>query len=540
MTLLLATLEKEIELLAGSGATNLSKLAACTDSLLLTFRDVESELEAEVRLEQDEKQARKQSSSETQTTNGNNETSGTLLEASRDVSPIRSPRKGLLQTHDPFERLQQETGHWYNASIGSLKRYNGQILKFLKNMINNSKFWVDLDEAYSFPLDLNSAPTREVTEEVAAAGLYNAAQLRKIHNRQYLMKSIAMHFLKSGYENCLEDILNDSGLAGKAQMEFVDEFNELGWILEDIKVRHDLTLALGWLERKQAFLDCPELLFRLHTLQFILILKGDARVMLNTETGVQSDGPFPALLYSKMYISRYYEQYADQIEPLMTLLLFKPHGDDENSNILKEFIYKVFVQGIKEDASRVSQKKFIAEILRCFPDVNSNQGLFETMANRLASEFCADMGLSNDLSLFEALLSGFVNLPTFYKYNRLQLKLGGKKTEETNPDDMDLPFQLPDKNRFLFNYHPIFICPVSKEQLMPLTTEEEAPKRNLLTFRAPSTTEKNPVVVFNLCRHLALKESVRSLLRGTDRFKCHYCYKKHKILEVKDAYFIDL
>ena len=70
-----------------------------------------------------------------------------------------------------------------------------------------------------------------------------------------------------------------------------------------------------------------------------------------------------------------------------------------------------------------------------------------------------------------------------------------------------------------------FICPVSREQLIPIT-------ENGYTTQA---------VVLNYCQHLVLRDSIWHLSKkGIDIFKCHYCYKKHKYSDVTDAYFIDL
>lgn len=541
MTLLLATLEKEIELLTDAGSSRLTQLIDRTDLVLESLRNLEADLVADSQRDADQDPMALSRSTSEKSTPGikssiePNEIESDLPCPSLSTSLLLDQKTSSSGT---LETLQQETSSWYTGSIGDLKGYNSQILKFLKNVVNNTKFRVDLDEAYTFPLELNSAPAKEISESIVAAGLYDVPQLRRSQNRLHLMKSIAVHFLKMGHETCLEDILAAAGLEGQAHLQLVDQFHELCLIVEDIKVTHDLTRALKWLENNSQ-LECKELLFRLHSLQFILILSGNITFDPSKDSSF-SDNRSMALSYSKTFISKYYVEYSRHIELLMTLLLFKPREINENDKLLKECMYKAFVKDVKDDPAQASQKKHMTEILLCFPDVHDNQTIFDTLANKLMSEFCASMGLSNDSSLFEALLAGFVNLPNFYKYNRLQLKLGVKKPEEVATDELDLPFQLPDNNRFLFNYHPIFICPVSKEQLMPLTTEEEASKTLLLAPRPNSVDEKNPVVVFDLCHHLALKESVRSLLRGSDRFKCHYCYKKHKILEVQDAYFIDL
>lgn len=115
----------------------------------------------------------------------------------------------------------------------------------------------------------------------------------------------------------------------------------------------------------------------------------------------------------------------------------------------------------------------------------------------------------------------------------------------------ELPFQLPDSNRFLFRNHPIFICPVTREQSIPLseTTEESiivnTDANGQLVSRKRKIAVDNPlntqVVALKYCNHLALKESVWHLSKkGIDVFKCPYCYKKHKFTDAVDAYFIDL
>ena len=185
------------------------------------------------------------------------------------------------------------------------------------------------------------------------------------------------------------------------------------------------------------------------------------------------------------------------------------------------------------------------------------------------------MKLSNDSSLFQSILAGHLYLPSFYKYNQIQLKLKKLKTisnekvheEHTGqsssnnsgsshaehqmanlvaPYQFELPFQLPDSNRFLFKYHPIFICPVSREQSIPITEtlvqttirEDNIIKKRKYVVENPSKTQ---VVILNYCQHLALRDSIWQLSKkGMEVFKCHYCYKKHKYSDISDAYFIDL
>lgn len=527
MTELLTTLEREVDLLLDSGSSNLTQLANSTDIFLQDLRQLEAELEVEC-----QEQITKAPSLDSLISSNGLEN----IENGSQLSTL-----ALNEKNHSFEKLNKQFGNWYTNGIQGLKNYNGQITKFQKNVVNNSKFKVDLDDAYAFPLDLNSAPTREDMEAVSGTTLRNATEVPKLQNRRNLMKTISVHFLKMGYGSCVDELLKSLNLENLVKQATIDQFTELGHIVEDIKVRHDLTKALEWIagEKRNRSPSFIELLFRLEMLQFVNLIQGRARQGPDSSEMTINDA-LVGLKYALKNFPKYFNRYADEIYPLMTLLLFKQPEESMSEKTLQEFMYKAFIKEIKDGGPKDYQKQFVAEILRCFSDIHSNQRLFDVMANKLTAVFCADMGLSNNSSLFEALLSGFVNLPNFYKYSRLQLKMNKQRPKEPITEETDMPFQLPDKNRFLFNYHPIFICPVSKEQLMPLTFEEEPPKKKSLLYGQSNGSDKNPVVVFQHCRHLALRESVKSLLRGSEKFKCHYCYKKHRILEVKDAYFIDL
>lgn len=551
MTELLNTLEKEINLLSQSGSSSLDSLVQNTDAFLQSLKILELELEQEVRAEQDRRSQLSDLKEENDENMHQDEIGFLFKNENENFLNLNSISMSGLSNNDHsmvndtgkqppkddlFDQLTKETSNWYNLSISSLKKYNGQISKFLKNIVNNSKFKVDLDDAYSFPLDLNSMLSKKALRPGDGFDTFRA------DNSDNLMKSIAVHFFKLGFGSCVDVIIESFNFQGQVNQVTVDQFHKLGSIVEDITQRHDLEQALTWIYGKERTSDsCFELLFRLNMLQYISILKGAINGEESNSADAQNiDSSLQALRYASRNFPKFFEHYLDEIAPLMMLLLFKQPETSVTEKSLKEFIHKAFVQGIDDGSLHLYQQEFVAEILRCFDDIHGNQHLFDTMAAKLTAEYCSNMGLSSQSSLFEALLSGFVNLPNFYKYSRLQKKMNAKRPIENATEQIDMPFQLPDKNRFLFNYHPIFICPVSKEQLMPLTIEDEQPNTKLLSFPFPTDVDKNPVVVFDYCRHLALKESVRSLVRGSDKFKCHYCYKKHRILEVKDAYFIDL
>lgn len=512
MTVLVENLKKEVDLLDDAGASAFSAIASDTAALLDDLRALEKSLVAEIA---------------TTDVNGGNHPNPTANEEN-------SLNGRTSSTHIPSSTTQLLPGvksassRWYTLSISSLKTYNHQISKYVKNIAMSPKYKVDLDSAYTFPLLLDAYPTNTDTNALSNAD-----------NRQELVKSIVVHLLKSGHNGAVAELVRDCRIDQKMDDTMAAQFLQLHRILEELKVRHELASAVQWLETQNPAPRSArvQILLKLHLLQFVLYLSGGT-----LGSGVQ------AYIYAKTHFPLYFKNYINEIAPAMTLLLHDPMRLLSQYNAdLRRNISRTFAQDVNNRPGKATRMdRFLIDLLRDFDHMHLRQDVFDALAHEFAVEFCAGMALSGESALFESVLAGFVNLPNFYKYSQLQKRLG----RQVDVAPAELPFQLPDKNHFLFRHHPIFICPVSKEQLVPLSGRVVASDDDMRDRKRRavfvSATEKlvpmaNPVVVFDHCRHLALKDSVRSLTKGgTEVFKCHYCYKKHKLQDVSDAYFIDL
>lgn len=533
MTLLLHTLNAELGALDNVGATSLESLFGETNLILLDLKAMETQLEGQV------------------AENGENNELSTL---GNDVFP------------DPeVSKLESLTKHWYKGLIDGLKAYNGQILRFLRNVVNSSAFNVDLDGAYLYPLMLNSLPSKETgvkelkqKKGADLAARYGETNTTRLANRIHLMRSIITHFFKTGHAGLVADLLEDFGVAGEIDPQTLDLFVELGEIVSEIREHHEITRALGWFKNQANSGNSrhEQVLLKFHLLQFILLLAND--VGEDNENG-QAPGnieqAFSAYTYAKTHFLAFFKDHADDISPVFSLLLFKTANAEDSARhltLLKQNMHTAFVSGCNASNRTSKETVFIAEILENFDRIREIEGLFSRLADEFVHEFCQGLGLSAESPLFQAALSGYVNLPNFHKYNQLQQKLRRKSVVDTEPSGvcaLDLPFSLTTKNQFLFDFHPIFICPISKEQLMPLLLVVRVADLNLdlpdrkrkqvfVSRNEVLVPTPNPVVVFEPCRHLALKESIRQLGQGS--FKCHYCYKNIEPGSVSDAYFIDL
>jgi len=117
---------------------------------------------------------------------------------------------------------------------------------------------------------------------------------------------------------------------------------------------------------------------------------------------------------------------------------------------------------------------------------------FEDVAMSFTREFCSLLGLSAESPLYVAVTAGSIALPRLIKYTTYMKE---KKTEWTTENELAFETPLPES----MIYHPIFVCPVSKEQ----------------------TTQENPPMMLG-CGHVICMESLHNIVKAA-RYKCPYC-----------------
>ncbi|CAH2355629.1 hypothetical protein CLIB1423_30S00188 [[Candida] railenensis] len=609
---LLSALDKEIGIFKVSGDATFTSLISETDSFVAELKSFEAELEQQLHNEEHE----------------------TISESTVKVRP-----------------LEKLTNEWYKNSISSIKTYNTSINKFSKNILNNPKFLIDLDDAYTYPLNLNNFEIPVKGEINSMATITTATS-----NYHELNKAVVLHLLKTCQSEIVEDLIAKIP-ANNDDAAFIDQrtlasFQELKRIVDDILINHKLKDAIDWLASKASLTDSNEysknleLEFKFHILQYALILNGNG-TSSNSFDQYKFESAFEAYMYTLEHFSKFYSKYTNEFDKMILLLCFvNPNasaGSKEEPQLEDLFNMMKGSIGVGSNERRGTGRlspplpssassglktnrsdqisSFVEEILVSFQTIHKNQPLFTFLAYEFISEYCKEMKLSNNSSLFQSILAGFYNLPNFYKYSKIQQKLGRAtlgsgagvagaaqqqlqseiKYEDDDDEDpstkrkplphmfngigvapysYELPFQLPDSNSELFNFHPIFICPVSKEQLIPITISEEMiadRKRKRIDRKSLSpnlsdsvsvanldyisknsdadsmydnrivdsqitlSSRASQVVVLKFCQHLALRDSVLQLSKkGTEIFKCHYCYKKHKLTDVSDAFFIDI
>lgn len=117
---------------------------------------------------------------------------------------------------------------------------------------------------------------------------------------------------------------------------------------------------------------------------------------------------------------------------------------------------------------------------------------FHKAAIAFKNDFCSLLGLAPESPLYQAITAGSLALPQVLKFEKIKNAKTGWTTVS------ELPFETPLPPNLLF--HPIFVCPVMKEQ----------------------TTRDNPPRLLP-CGHVICKAAVEKLQSRNPRFKCPYC-----------------
>ncbi|XP_073038602.1 protein RMD5 homolog isoform X1 [Primulina eburnea] len=255
---------------------------------------------------------------------------------------------------------------------------------------------------------------------------------------------IASHFYQEGQFDLGDLFVNETKEPDAAVKK--SPFLEMYQIVEGMKYRN-LEPALKWATNNHELLqqNGSDIEFKLYRLQFVEIL--------------QKKGRDEALKYARAFFTPFASNHMAEIQKLMACLLW---------------------------AERLDSSPY-AELLSSIH--------WEKLAEEITQQFCVLMGQSNESPLGVTIAAGAQGLPTLLK---LMNVMTGKKQEWQSMKQLPVPIDL-DRD---FQYHSIFVCPVSRDQ----------------------ASDENPPMLLS-CGHVLCKQSITKLSKNnsTRPFKCPYC-----------------
>lgn len=269
---------------------------------------------------------------------------------------------------------------------------------------------------------------------------------------------IASHLYREGLFDIGDCFVNESN--EESVIERKTHFLEMYQILEAMKAR-DLGPALKWATANHNKLQQSgsHIELKLHRLQFMEILQNGRRD--------------EALKYARTYFSPFADQHLPEIQKLMACLLW---------------------------AGKLESSPY-SELL--------SPTHWAKLAQELAQQFCNLMGESYQSPLSVTIAAGVQGLPTLLK---LMNVMNGKKQEWQSMKQLPVPVDLDQD----FQFHSIFVCPVSRDQ----------------------ASEDNPPMLMS-CGHVLCKQSITKLSKNnsTRPFKCPYCPTEVEVGQCRQLYF---
>ncbi|KAJ4963458.1 hypothetical protein NE237_023397 [Protea cynaroides] len=268
---------------------------------------------------------------------------------------------------------------------------------------------------------------------------------------------IAGHFYRLGLFDLGDCFINEAGeLEGNS---LKSPYLEMYQILEAMGARN-LEPALNWatINREKLVQNASSLELKLHRLQFVEILQKGSRA--------------DALKYARSFLAPFASLHMVEIQKLMACLLWAGRLD---SSPYAEFLSPTH---------------------------------WEKLAEELTQQFCSLLGQSYESPLSVAIAAGVQGLPTLLKLANV---MAGKMQEWQTMKQLPVPVDLGRE----FQFHSIFVCPVSKDQ----------------------GSEENPPMLMP-CGHVLCKQSIVKLSKSSTRtFKCPYCPLEATVAQCRQLYF---
>lgn len=236
-----------------------------------------------------------------------------------------------------------------------------------------------------------------------------------------------------------------------------EKFSTMYSILSELK-QHNLLPAIQWARENSKELEVrgSDLEFELCKRQYIFLVQHRAS---SPRRNSELVGLPAAMAYAQLNFPRFAERHANEIAQLASALVF-------TMNLPDSPYYNLF----------------------SLPDSS-----FDDITASFTREFCSLLGLSAESPLYVAATAGAISLPKLMKFGE---QVTAARASWTTAQELAFETPLP-RNMI---YHPIFVCPVSKEQ----------------------TTEMNPPMMLP-CGHVLARDSLKNLVRSQQKYKCPYC-----------------
>ncbi|XP_075674472.1 protein RMD5 homolog [Castanea sativa] len=270
-------------------------------------------------------------------------------------------------------------------------------------------------------------------------------------------QTVANHFYRQGLFDLGDSILNEAGEPEAIAIR--SQFFEMHQILEAVRVGN-LEPALKWacINREKLKQNGSNIELKLHRLQFVEILR----------RGSLTD----SLNYARAYLAPFATLHMEEIQKLMACLLFARRLDSSP-----------------------------------YADMTSPTQ-WENLTEELTGQFCSLLEQSYESPLSVAIAAGVEGLPTLLKLANV---MAAKKQEWQAMKQLPVPVDLGKE----FQFHSIFVCPVSRDQ----------------------ASDENPPMLLP-CLHVLCKQSIMKLSKsGTRTFKCPYCPAEASVAQCKQLHF---
>ncbi|XP_061370083.1 protein RMD5 homolog [Gastrolobium bilobum] len=268
---------------------------------------------------------------------------------------------------------------------------------------------------------------------------------------------IASHFYHQGLFDIGDSIINEAGEPDATALR--SQFLEMHQIIEAMRNKN-LQPALTWVSanREKLVQIGSNLELKIHTLQFVEIV----------QNGTRAD----ALKYARTYLTPFASLNKDEFQKLMGCLLYAGRLESSPYSELMSPVH------------------------------------WEMTTEELARQFCTLLGQSYESPLSVAVAAGVEGLPTLLKLANV---MAAKKQEWQEMKQLPVPVELGKE----FQFHSIFVCPVSRDQ----------------------GSEENPPMLLP-CLHVLCKQSIIKLSKNSTRtFKCPYCPTEATVAHCRQLYF---